>query len=459
MTAAPDRRDHRRLAFLGGCIVALILVGLLLHRPGADNVGSVLLVDLFVAVTGVAALAFLLATAVVLRGDDGRGSLLLVLAVAAAMRVGPLLAPPFLSSDLYRYVWDGRVQGAGINPYRFIPADPVLVPLRDRTIYPHVNRRDYAPTIYPPAAQLLFRAIATVSQTPLGVKLAAVLFEALAIGCLVAVLRRAGQPPARVLLYAWNPLAVWCFAGNGHVDAAAIGLVGLALLLRVQGRDGWCGAALGAAVLVKFLPAAIVPAFWRRRWRFPAVLVATMALLYLPFLGVGWRHVFGFLDAYSGEEGLADGRGIWILAGLWHLGLHSTVVLRGFLLLAILFLGFLALAAGLVRREDTPAGDIAALGARAGCLAAAAFLVLSPHYPWYFPWLGLFAVLAPARSVLWLSVAPLALYLDPFGEFFVWPSVVYVPALLLALVDLRRGPLPFGTVSAPIVVSTRSLPA
>ena len=233
------------------------------------------------------------------------------------------------------------------------------------------------------------------------------LFEALAIGCLVAVLRRAGQPPARVLLYAWNPLAAWCFAGNGHVDAAAIGLVGLALLLRVQGHDGWCG----------------------------------------------------FLGAYSGEEGLADGRGIWILAGLWHLDLHSPVVVRGFLLLATLFLGLLALAAGLVRREDTPAGDIAALGARAGCLVAAAFLVLSPHYPWYFPWLGLFAVLAPARSVLWLSVAPLALYLDPFGEFFVWPSAVYVPGLLLALVDLRRGPLPFGTVSAPIVISTRSLPA
>ena len=179
MTAAPGHRDDLRLGLLGGCIVALILAGLLLHRPGADNVGSVLLVDLFVAVTGVAALAFLLAVALVLRRGNGRSSLLLVLAVAAAMRVGPLLAPPFLSSDLYRYVWDGRVQRAGINPYRFIPADPALVPLRDRAIYPHVNRRDYAPTIYPPAAQLLFRAIAAVEQTPLAVKLAAVLFEAL----------------------------------------------------------------------------------------------------------------------------------------------------------------------------------------------------------------------------------------------------------------------------------------
>jgi alpha-1,6-mannosyltransferase len=456
MTGA--RQADRLLTLAGGGIIVLVLAGLLLHRPGAENVGSIALVDLFVVVTGAAALLFLFASALVLRHGGGRSTLALVLVVAALMRIGPLLAPPFLSSDLYRYVWDGRVQQAGINPYRFIPADPALAPLRDRSIYPHINRRDYAPTIYPPAAQFLFRSVAGISQTPLAIKLAAVLFEALAIGCLVALLHGIGHPPSRVLLYAWNPLAAWCFAGNGHVDAAAVGLVALALLLRVRGRDGWCGVALGAAVLVKFLPAAIVPAFWRGRWRFPAVLVATMVLLYLPFLGVGLHRTFGFLGSYGGEEGLTDGRGVWILAGLARLGYASPAILHAYLAIALLFLGLLALAAGLARRPSSPAGDSVALGARASCLAAATFLVLSPHYPWYFPWFGLFAVLAPARSVLWLSVAPLLLYVDPFDEFFVWPSLVYGPALLFAFVDLRRGLLPFGAVPVSVPLSTRTVP-
>ena len=90
------------------------------------------------------------------RGGLSQRALIAVLAVAALMRLGVLLAPPYLSNDINRYVWDGRVEAAGINPYRYIPADPHLVTLRDETVFPSVNRSDYAPTIYPPLACLLY---------------------------------------------------------------------------------------------------------------------------------------------------------------------------------------------------------------------------------------------------------------------------------------------------------------
>jgi hypothetical protein len=48
--------------------------------------------------------------------------------------------------------------------------------------------------------------------------------------------------------------------------------------------------------------------------------------------------------------------------------------------------------------------------------------------------------LAPYRAVVWLSAAPVLLYLDTYGDRFVWPSVVYVPALALAVADWRRRP-------------------
>ena len=57
---------------------------------------------------------------------------------------------------MYRYVWDGRVQLAGINPYRYVPAADQLAFLRDAAVYPNINRAEYAHTVYPPVAQAIF---------------------------------------------------------------------------------------------------------------------------------------------------------------------------------------------------------------------------------------------------------------------------------------------------------------
>ena len=103
----------------------------------------------------------------------GRRSLLAVLALGAAMRALLIPAPP-VSTDIYRYVWDGRVQAAGINPYRHIPADEALASPRDEAIYPRINRGDYAPTIYPPTAQIVFYAVTRLSETVAAVKAATV---------------------------------------------------------------------------------------------------------------------------------------------------------------------------------------------------------------------------------------------------------------------------------------------
>ena len=439
----PPRFLLPSLLLLGLLLLALVLGGLALHVPGSVGVGRVERVNLFVAVLAAAAACYLAACAIVLRHGGDRQTLPLVLGVALLLRLPVLAAPPFLSSDLYRYVWDGRVQQAGINPYRFIPADPALRFLRDDAIYPHVNRRDYAPTIYPPTAQLLFRLVARVSQTPLAIRLAMVGCEALAVLCLWHLLRQAGLPPARVLIYAWNPLAVWCFAGNGHVDALAVGLVALALLCRGLRRDGLAGAVFGAAILVKFLPVVIAPALWRPwRWRMPIAAAATMMALYACYLGVGTK-VFGFLSAYGAEEGLSRGGGIWILAGLGRLGTLPWWSVGTYVGLCALGLGAWALAIALPRQwDDRPGGEIVRVSGQAGLLASAVMLLLSPHYPWYFPYLGVFAVLAPFSCVIWMSVAPLVLYLSPWHEFFLWPSLVYAPALVLAVLDLRRADRP-----------------
>jgi alpha-1,6-mannosyltransferase len=164
----------------------------------------------------------------------------------------------------------------------------------------------------------------------------------------------------------------------------------------------------------------------------------TVLALYACYAGVGWR-VLGFLPGYSAEEDINSGSGIWLLAGLQHLvSLPPAAVPVYGVVAALVFAGL-----GLwimIRTRPVPGtqADVIMVCHHAAILAASVTVIISPHYAWYFAWLALLAVVQPYWSVIWLSAAPVLLYLDPFNEPFFWRSSVYVPAALLALSDLRR---------------------
>lgn len=424
-----------RLWLPGGILVALTMVGLRLHLPWALGVGSDDLKIWFVIVTGVSSVVYLSAVWLVTHRVSHSRAVWVVLAVAAAMRLPLIPAPAFLSTDVYRYVWDGRVQASGVNPYRYLPADPALESLRDDVIYPWINRAEYAPTIYAPAAEMLFAVAGFVWSSIAGVKALIVLFEVMAVVCLLRMLAVAGLPAERVLIYAWNPLPVWAFAGNGHIDGAAAGLVALALLLRVRHRDGWAGVALGLAILTKFLPAVIAPVLWRRGagWRTAIAAFVTIVVLYAVYSSVG-LGVFGFLQGYGDEEGYASGNGFWLLAVLSRVVPLTPVIVMSYKITVVGLLAALGAWFAFVRRPD----DAVSICAAAGVMMAVLTFAISPHYPWYFAWLAVPAVLAPSPVLVWLSAAPMLMYLDVSGDRVGWLSIVYVPALVLAGFALRR---------------------
>jgi alpha-1,6-mannosyltransferase len=329
---------------------------------------------------------------------SGRTALAGILLVGLAMRLIVLPSPP-ASSDIYRYVWDGRVQAAGINPYRYLPADEVLRPLRDEAIYPHINRATYAPTIYPPAAQLVFFAATRISETAVFMKTVMLAFEGLAVWAILQLLAARGLPATRVLLYAWHPLPLWQFAGDGHVDAMAIAFLLLAFVAADRRSPILSGIALAAGVLVKYFPAVTGPAIYKRwDWRLPAAFAAALGLLYLPYIGVGTK-VFGFLGGYVAEEGFEQGSGIflWQLAGSF-LRLPPDAFSFYFPLAAVVMV---VLGLAVLFRRSEPKADLAA-----AMLLAVAFMVLfSPHYPWYFIWLIPFVCIHPRVSVIYLTCA------------------------------------------------------
>jgi hypothetical protein len=376
---------------------------------------------------------YLAAVALTWRGGLSRRALMAVLAVAALMRLAVLLAPAYLSDDINRYVWDGRVQGAGINPYRFVPADPHLAGLRDQTIYPHINRNDYAPTIYPPVAEYIFFIGTRVSESLTAMKLALAAFELTAVMLLLRLLGEWRLPRERILIYVWHPLTLWEFAGSGHVDAAVVTFVVLALWARRRHTAWLTGSALAAAALVKFYPAVLFPALYRRwDWKMPVAATATVILAYLPFIGAG-SAVLGFLPGYLQEEGLQNGTGFFLsnllraVPPLEHMGPAPYLALAAAALLALAVRSLFAAESRYLASAMT--------------LAVAAIVLLSPHYPWYFAWIVPLICFTPRLSVLYLTLACPLLYFvpggpDPQGARMAFEWAIYGPFAVLVGFEL-----------------------
>ena len=174
------------------------------------------------------------------------------LVLAGLWRIPFLLSSPGPDDDIHRYLWDGRVQRFGYNPYLVVPSDPAVRELHapgTRTM----NNPDL-PSSYPPGTQMFFRAITTIHESLFSLKVAFVFCDLAIVLVLLEILRSSGQGAHWVLAYAWHPLLATDVAGSGHID-----IVGVLLLLVSAAALGrrWRAVAAVAfrlAVAVKFLP-------------------------------------------------------------------------------------------------------------------------------------------------------------------------------------------------------------
>ncbi len=350
---------------------------------------------------------YLGAISLVERCPVNRWTLRIILSVALIARLFCVFASPFLSTDIYRYVWDGKVQAAGINPFRYIPADSHLAFLRDGSIYAHINRRDSAPTIYPPGAQLLFLGITRISATVTFMKLALVGFEAVTCFFLLRIFKHLDLRPERVVIYAWHPLCFWEIASSGHIDAAALTLLTLAIYARLRNNSAATGASLAAATLIKLYPAALLPAFFDRTkrghtWVMPAVFAAIVAVGYACYSSVGGA-VFGFLPGYAQEEGINSGARFFLLA-LANRALHTAIPPWAYLALCAIVMAAICIW-GLWRGGRPHASILSAL-----VIATMLNIFYAPHYPWYFLWLLPYLTIVPWRPAFYLVAAATYLF-------------------------------------------------
>ncbi len=376
-----------------------------------------------------------------------------IIGFAILFRLTLLSATPNLSDDIYRYIWDGRVQLAGINPYQHAPDSPALTALRDDLYYPAINHQQIR-TIYPPVAQLFFAAVCLIDTSPVMMKICLVLCEVAMLLVLLKMLTLRGLSGERLLLYAWNPLTVLEVAGSGHMDALAITLLMLATYLLLLGRKLSGVVALGAAVLGKLVPLLAVPVFWRHMASGTGTLCSTwlvpkgrVAMLGLPFILIGGYAIY----AGAGASHIFDGLTVYLTKWRFNDGIYTILY-------------------ELLRQPELAWDDVALERARVVCSVAlvaiaiitlirvqdplkivfilmAARLLLSPTvHPWYLLWVLPFLPFFPSMAWIYLSGASLLAYnvLDGSHTTGVWQEdawvkwVEYVPFVVLTAVSRVR---------------------
>ena len=425
MTLTPSRR----LYGLG----VIMLVALTICSRKLGSVGELS----FIIPLAVAGVAYLFAVREFFSTSTPklpRRVIVIALVLAALWHLPFLLTPPGADDDIHRYLWDGRVQRLGYNPYVVVPSDPAAAGLH--TPETRTLNNPNLPSPYPAGAELFFRGVTAIHESIFTLKVAFVICDFAIVFVLLNILRSSGQGAHWVLAYAWNPLLAIEVAGSGHID-----IVGALLLLvsfAALGRRWRAVAALafGLAVAVKFLPIVLLPLYWRRvRLRDGALAACVGGLLYVPFLNHR-RIPFGSLGAFVRSFRFNDP----VFAAIERMA--APQVAAG---LAVL-VGFLT-AIWLRRRSPELSPDEFAWPMAASLLCAPVV------YPWYLLWLLPFVRSASTVPIIVWTVSIIPTYyvwhLRTLGRPWLVPGWIMLleygcVAMAAAIVVLQR-------ISRPVV--------
>jgi rSAM/selenodomain-associated transferase 2 len=313
-------------------------------------------------------------------------SLALIFFLGILGRLAFVWYPP--GNDIYRYIWEGYVQNRGLNPFVFAPADPALADLARGEMH-HIWQQINHPELtaaYPPLTLLLFRLLAGLYPEPMFFKIFMVAFDIGVMIVLAMIIRQRSVNPARLILYAFNPLVLLYIAGEGHLDVIQLFFLCLSLYLILCRNHHISGfLILGLAVVSKYFAILAWPFLVdaENRWKSLAVLIPL--ILYLPFIDAG-SGLFQSLGIFAGNYHYNDSAAMLIrfLFGDRHLFATAILLISGFVWIYLLV-----------------QNKLRSVYLALGCL----LLFLPTLHPWYLVLIAPFLVFFPSRAWLYLQAA------------------------------------------------------
>ncbi len=419
--------DKAWRAFACTSFTAILAGILLLHLPAAHPIlifGSV-----FIA----SSVMYVLMSWALVSVDISETILFLTIAAAIAVRLSFISGSPVGSEDAYRYIWDGKVQAQGINPYLYTALDSRLAALHSPLLPAAMNHADLK-TIYFPLSQWIFYSCYQLSGEAFwGYKLVLLIAEIGTIAALFCLLQRLRIPRRFILLYALCPLPVVEFAVDAHLDAVGLPLFILSLLFYLKERKILSYVLLGLSMSIKPVGLIVLPAMFFSEKGYRGKLFVAL----IPLMTVGVQF-FSYIAASDPFETLLTFTKNWNFNGVVFEGVYayvqdnqlSRLICAGVLAASIVLLS--------VRRREFMTTVYYSL---------LVLMLLSPVvHPWYVAWT---AVLLPAVR-RWSGIALAAgVSLTSFtvmnyrltGSWEQYPVVTaieYLPVIFFLAVELRK---------------------
>ena len=358
------------------------------------------------------------------------------------------LLPATPSNDIFRYLWEGKIQLHGINPYSQPPVSLNLEHLRDN-FFSGISHK-HLTAIYPPLTLMVFAIADFISHSFVSIKSAFLLFDILSIFVLVKYLKVMRKEPANVLIYAWSPLVLVSFAARGHCDSLQIFFVMLALYLYSIRKNAKSVVSISLAVMSKFVSIIIVPFLIpRKKFRYLAILFLVIILLYLPYCSAV-KGLFSTLFQFGTQYRYNDSiHFLFLCLSFGSPFLSKTITL---IIFSIVFFFLYK------KYHDNIL--------RFAFLVYGSFLILAPTvHPWYLTWIVPFLCFYHSKAWLVLTGTVIFYYfmnhsffskLIEYNNELVWREVhwlklpEYLPFYFLLIYEFLKNRLPTGQINCSV---------
>lgn len=359
--------------------------------------------------------------------------LMIGIGISLLIRLSFVTSAPIGSDDIYRYMWDGRVQSAQIDPYLYAPDTSALKALHSTLLPAAVNHPDMK-TLYFPFSEWIFFACYQLSgEAVLGYKLLLLAAEGASLLALFQLLTAFGIQKKFVLLYAFCPLPILQFGLDGHLDALGFPFLLFGLLFYFRGRMIPALVLIGLSMSIKPVALVLLPILfflersWKQRLATIVIPACTVLIQFLPYIASS--NPFEALTTFARN---------WTFNGIVFEALYALLADNQSTRLVCLGLLSLALLMVYLSRKDL---------LRKVHLSVILLLLFSPVvHPWYVAWL---AVLLPltrqwsgifyAAAACLTSVTILSYKLYGVWEQAPWVLIVeYLPVFLLLAWELPQ---------------------
>jgi len=349
---------------------------------------------------------------------------------------------PFLSDDVYRYLWDGKIFGAGINPYKYAPLDMRLSEFRDSHVFPNINFPEIA-TSYPPVSQFIFLINNWLGGSIFTWKILLLLVEVPLIFVILRLTQYFQLNKSRILIYFYNPLLIIETYSSGHLEILGVFFFWTAVLLFYQRRD-WRGITFFTfSIMTKFFPLISgLPFLIQKFFRKSGLLMLIIVLLLLPFMFSGvipLPGLFSYINRWEFNSGLYQF--ITSVFSLINVKEYNWLILNfsgyqesfyishGFYYKLSALLIFLVVLVDQVKKLKATSAFRSINYIQRSFILTALFLLLTPTlHPWYLIWIIPFLVFVPNISwiIFTLLIQTSYFVLKDYSMYSIWKESIWV---------------------------------